>query len=147
MSRESDKRDRLIEWANEVDAQEQSGLTQREWSNLNGMSYDSFVYRRRVVKEIRASAAGQLSDSANSDLETDNDISRALELLRPDGDFDFACVEVQPTPPQEDVLPPASSTVPSIHISMLGIDVAVSSDAKDAHVDSLFRHLAEVLHA
>ena len=37
---------RYREWAAQIDAQQSSGLTQREWCRVHGITYEAFKYRK-----------------------------------------------------------------------------------------------------
>ena len=42
---------RLQEWAAQIEAQQQSGLTVRSWCEQNGISAKTYYYRLRKVRE------------------------------------------------------------------------------------------------
>ena len=46
------KKLRLQEWAAQIEAQQQSGLTVRSWCEQNGISAKTYYYRLRKVREL-----------------------------------------------------------------------------------------------
>ena len=45
---------RYREWAAQVDDQQSSGLTQREWCRVHGITYEAFKYRKGRLETLAA---------------------------------------------------------------------------------------------
>ena len=45
---------RYREWAAQIDAQQSSGLTQREWCRVHGITYEAFKYRKGRLETLAA---------------------------------------------------------------------------------------------
>lgn len=45
---------RYREWAAQIDAQQSSGLTQREWCRVHGITYEAFKYRKGRLETLTA---------------------------------------------------------------------------------------------
>lgn len=45
---------RYREWASQVDDQQSSGLTQREWCRVHGITYEAFKYRKGRLETLAA---------------------------------------------------------------------------------------------
>ena len=45
---------RHMEWAKQVDDWQSSGMSQREWCQMHGLSYEVFKYRKRCVEDLAA---------------------------------------------------------------------------------------------
>ena len=63
-------RKRYREWAAQIDAQQSSGLTQREWCRVHGITYEAFKYRKGRLETL----AAELMNAEAMDAEA-NDIA------------------------------------------------------------------------
>ena len=61
---------RYREWAAQVDAQQSSGLTQREWCRVHGITYEAFKYRKGRLETL----AAEIMNAETPDAEA-NDIA------------------------------------------------------------------------
>ena len=61
---------RYREWAAQVDDQQSSGLTQREWCRVHGITYEAFKYRKGRLETLAAELMS--TEAANAEA---NDIT------------------------------------------------------------------------
>ena len=60
---------RYREWAAQIDAQQSSGLTQREWCRVHGITYEAFKYRKGRLETLAAELMNaELPDTEENDI-------------------------------------------------------------------------------
>jgi hypothetical protein len=77
---------RYREWAAQIDAQQSSGLTQREWCRAHGITYEAFKYRKGRLETLAAELMNAEAPSSGENdialIPASVSVSESLDLVQ-----------------------------------------------------------------
>ena len=111
---------RLQEWAAQIEDWKRSGLTQRQWAKVHGMTLEGFKYRKRTVEDQAEELLGSFMGP----------VTQIVQLPSPGEVEEYNQVQIQ-TPVQ----------YCSIEINMPEGSIRVSSDIKPEVLQMLIREV------